>query len=185
MGDKLLRSKPFRLSRPVYKREILALFQLRAVGFRAAVGALPQNPPALKPASPTLTAATGEPQGDEVHSTFCLGTAPRCARAQHFWQELLWKRSNSKSSLDLGRACHQPATRCCELCLVSCLVVYCSASQLEFCVLTPPNHGKRFAHVLAMTWQCFFFLALKSKRWETASFSTSIITHLELAFTLR
>lgn len=184
MGDKLLGSKPFRLS---IQKGNPGIIPAAGCGFQSSTrGALPQNPPALKPASPTLTAVTGEPQGDEVHSTFCLGTAPRCARAQHFWQELLWKRSNSKSSLDLGRVCHRPATRCCELCLVSCLVVYCSASQLEFCVLTPPNHGKRFAHVLAMTSQCFFFfLALKSKRWETASFSTSVITHLELAFTLR
>lgn len=72
--------------------------------FRAAVRALPQNPPAVKPASPTLTAVMGEPQGDEVlHSTFCLGTAPSCARDQHLWQELLWKLSNSESLLDLGR----------------------------------------------------------------------------------
>lgn len=66
------------------------------------------------------------------------------------WQELLKKLTNSQSLLDPGQVCHQPVAHCRELCLVSCLVVYCSASQLEFCVLTPPNHSKRFAHVLAM-----------------------------------
>lgn len=100
------------------------------------------------------------------------------------WQEFLWRLSDSCSLLDPSKVCRQLVARCRDLCLVLCLVVYCSAPHLEFCVLTPPNHSRRFARLLAMTLPCFS----SSKKVNAGKLHLSvrqIITHLELAFTLR
>lgn len=44
---------------------------------------------------------------------------------------VLWRLSDSQSLLDLGKVCHELVARCRDLCLVLCLVVYCSAPHLS------------------------------------------------------
>lgn len=135
-------------------------------------------------ASPTPTAAMAEQRGEVLpNSPLPQALLPTVSVNSNMAGASL-EAHNSQSLLDLGRVCHQPVAHCRELCLVSCLVVYCSASQLEFCVLTPPNHSKRFAHVLAMTSPCFPS-SKKANAGKPHLSVCQIITHPELAFTLR